>query len=146
MEISTHFSTKRFGTQNICLIIFDVTKSQMIQTLKMSNEASICNHSLCRCPGEQKASLGFIYKKYTWFIFQTRPLKFTILAHSQNWCQLFKQRRLKPSWTHQSFLCREKQEKSRACIFLLDWEQWFLCFFFFIWEICVWEGIFNMFV
>ena len=86
---------------------------------------------LCRCPGEQKASLGFIYKKYTWFIFQTRPLKFTILAHSQNWCQLFKQRRLKPSWTHQSFLCREKQEKSRACIFLLDWEQWFLCFFFF---------------
>ena len=97
-------------------------------TLEWGETGSLMCARLCRCPGEQKASLGFIYKKYTWFIFQTRPLKFTILAHSQNWCQLFKQRRLKPSWTHQSFLCREKQEESRACIFLLDWEQRFLCF------------------
>ena len=83
---------------------------------------------LCWCTGEQKASLSFIYKKYTRFILQTRLLKFITVAHSKSWCQLFKQRRLKPSWTHQSFLCREKQYKSRACIFLLGWEQWFLCF------------------
>ena len=83
---------------------------------------------LCWCTGEQKANLSFIYKKYTRFILQTRLLKFITVAHSKSWCQLFKQRRLKPSWTHQSFLCREKQYKSRACIFLLGWEQWFLCF------------------
>lgn len=83
---------------------------------------------LCWRTGEQKASLSFIYKKYTRFILQTRLLKFIVVAHSQSWCQLFKQRRLKPSWTHQSFLCREKQYKNRACIFLLDREQWFLCF------------------
>ena len=55
-----------------------------VHTPEWGETGSMMCARLYMCPGEQKASLGFIYKKYTRFIFQTRTLKFTILAHSQN--------------------------------------------------------------